>query len=45
MYPLKGEEPARWGSCRLGMKKLYIVLIRMFYLSMTKVYSSDMSKV
>ena len=33
------------GSCRLGMKKLYSVLIRMFYLSMTKVYSSDMSKV
>ena len=32
------------GSRRLGMKKLYIVLIR-FYLSMTKVYSSDMSKV
>lgn len=28
------------GSCRLGMKKLYIVLIRMFYLSMTKVYLS-----
>ena len=45
MYPWKGEEPAQWGSCRLGMKKLYIVLIRMFYLSMTKVYSSDMSKV
>lgn len=33
------------GVVPAGYEKLYIVLIRMFYLSMTKVYSSDMSKV